>query len=218
MSDQKIYLEKLFPKIGSINVQNMKIDYDSVSYITVPSESDRICKIMCDHVKKYKNVNDAVVVDTTACVGGDTIRLCQSFGQVISVELDQQRYEYLCHNISQYHIANCVPLNGDSTTVVSKIQNADIIYSDPPWGGSDYKSKTKLRLKLGNLPLETFILNCFNDELMQSKPKMVVLKIPTNYDLEYLYKTISENLDVYLYKLRKINVIVIEKKIILSEK
>lgn len=216
MNDQKIYLDKLFPKIGTANVQNMKIDYNSVSYITVPSESDKISKIICDHIKKHKHPSESVIVDVTAGVGGDTIRLCQSFGQVISIELDQQRYEYLCHNLSQYHITNCVPINGDSTAIISKIQNIDVIYADPPWGGSDYKTKEKLLLTFGDIPLETFILNCFDDEVIQSRPHVVVLKIPTNYDLEHLYKSVSEKLDIYLYRLRKINIIAIERKIILS--
>jgi hypothetical protein len=213
MNEQKIYLEKLFPKIGSVNVQNMKIDFESVSYITVPSESEKVSKIACNHIMKYKQPGEAVIIDTTACVGGDTIRLCQSFGQVISIELDQKRYEYLCHNLNQYHITNCVPINGDSTAITPKLQNADMIYVDPPWGGSDYKTKTNLRLNFGDIPLETFIINCFDQQISQNKPSVLLLKIPTNYDLEYLYKTISENLDIYLYKLRKINVLVIERKI-----
>lgn len=214
MTDQKIYLEKLFPKIGSINVQNMKIDYNLISYITVPSESEKISKIICEnHMKKYKDPILSVIADLTACVGGDTIRLCQSFGQVISIEIDNTRYEYLCHNIGQYHITNCVPINGDSTMIVNKLQNVDAIYVDPPWGGSEYKNKDKLTLNFGNVPLEKFILNCFDTELMQSSPFLVILKLPTNYDLEYLYKTISNNLNVYLYKLRKINIVVAEKKV-----
>lgn len=214
MSDKKIYLEKLFPKIGNINVQNMKIDWDLISYITVPSESEKILKIICDHMKKYKDPIESVIADITACVGGDTIRLCQAFGQVISIEIDSKRYEYLCHNIGQYHITNCVPINGDSTIITYKLQNVNIVYVDPPWGGSDYKNKDKIKLNFGDMELEKFVLNCFDINIMQSQVNLVVLKIPTNYDLEHLYKSISNNLDVYLYKLRKINIVIVEKKCI----
>lgn len=212
MNDIKIDLEKLFPKMDGANIHNMKIDDESVSFITVPSQSKKITEIASAHIKKYKPPEESIIVDVTAGVGGDTIMLCQSFGQVISIEIDPVRYEYLCNNLSQYHITNCVPINGDSTAIIQKLQNVDVIYADPPWGGSNYKTKTTLTLEFGNEPLETFILNCFNTETSPVNPKVIITKIPTNYDLEHLYKILSKSLDIYLYKLKKINVLAIEKK------
>jgi 16S rRNA G966 N2-methylase RsmD len=213
MNEQKIYFDKLFPKFDGVNVQNLKIDHESVSYITVPSESKKISEIIINHIKKYKPINEATIVDATAGVGGDTIMLCQNFGSVISIELDPGRVECLNHNLTQYKLTNCITMNGNSCDIIPKLPYSDAIYFDVPWGGSDYKTKINLRLTLGDIPLEVLILNCFDSNITKSLPKIVISKLPTNYDLEHLYKMLSPNLDIYLYKLRKLNIIVIEKKL-----
>ena len=89
---------------------------------------------------------------------------------------------------------------------------------DPPWGGKDYKSKENLRLVLGNIELEAFLLNCFNKEYSTAIPSVVALKLPKNYDIKYLFGLLSEKLDIYLYELKKINILIIEKNMIAVNK
>ena len=50
-------------------------------------------------------------------------------------------------------------------------------------GGPSYKDSDRLRLSVGDLSLETFVLSIFTDCPTAS---MVALKLPVNYDNEYL--------------------------------
>jgi len=209
---KKIYLDKLFPKINGVSINNLKIDVESISYITTPHESKKITDIITKHISNFKNPKNSVIVDATGGVGGDTIMFATQFGSVISIEIEIDRYNLLKHNVDEYKFNNVIVINGDSLIIIPKLPHIDVIYIDPPWGGKDYKMKENLRLLLGTTELETFILNSFNPEIMICVPKLMTLKMPKNYDLKYLYKKISHIFDIYLYQLKKINILVVEKK------
>jgi len=210
--NKKIYFDKLFPKLNNVNIQNLLIDYESISYITTPSESRLVANIIATKISQYKPPKECNIIDATAGVGGDSIMFCTTFGSVISIELDRQKYEYLKHNLDQYNFKNVNVLNGDSIIIIPKLQFVDIIYIDPPWGGKSYKTKENLRLTMGNVFIETFVQTCFNENFTSSPPKIIVLKLPKNYDLKILYETLNDIFDIYLYNLKKINILLIEKK------
>lgn len=207
-----IYIDKLFPKINGVLLNNLLIDYESISYITTPYESKKILDIISKHISKYKQPKESNIVDATGGVGGDSISFCTIFSSVISIELDSKRYGYLKHNLEQYNFKNYTIINGDSNIIIPKLQYIDVIYIDPPWGGKCYKTKDNLRLSLGDINIEMFILNCYNNEITISSLKVITLKLPKNYDLKYLFEMLNEKFDIYLYELKKINIIIIEKK------
>lgn len=208
----KIHKDKLFPKIGSVNLNNLKIDHECVSFVTPPYDAKKISEITAQHIKKYKqNLKDVILVDATACVGGDTIMSSSIFGKVIAIELNNDRYENLVHNVNQYSFTNIEVLNGDSTVIIPNLSNIDIINLDVPWGGKNYKIIRNLRLTFGDYTLEQFILNCFDVTFSQCPPKIMVCKLPKNYDMQYLYETINDKLNITFYdNLKKMNIIVIE--------
>lgn len=214
MSEQKIHKDRLFPKMYGVNINSLKIDWECVSFVTPPYDSRKISEIISKHIKKYKSsLKDVVVVDATACVGGDTITLCNNFGKVIAIEIDTHRYDNLVNNIKQYKFTNAELLNGDSLTIIPNLPIIDVIVVDVPWGGKDYKLKQNLRLNFGNLSLEEFILNSFNKKISITTPKILVSKIPKNYDIKYLYSMLSPELEIILYdQLKKMNIIVVERK------
>jgi len=210
--NKKIYLEKLFPRLRGVNLQNLSIDYESISYITTPSESKLIADIIATKISMYKPPKECNIVDATGGVGGDSIMLCATFGSVISIELDQLRYSYLKHNLEQYNFKNVTPINGDSVAIIPKLQFIDVIYIDPPWGGKNYKSKENLRLALGDVLIETFVEKCFDKNITMCFPKIIALKLPKNYDLKILYEILNVRFDIYLYELKKLNILLIENK------
>ena len=103
---------------------------------------------------------------------------------------------------------------------------------DPPWGGSNYKSNENLLLKLGSVGIEELIIDItqkFSNyylEIIKTNPKektnnynnkFIILKLPKNYDIEYLYnylknnnKTKNYNISSYLYILNKMIIVVCE--------
>ena len=134
------------------------------------------------------------------------------FGNVISIEIDSNRYDNLVHNLNQYKFTNVETLNGDSLLIIPILPIIDIIFVDVPWGGKDYKLQKNLRLNFGTISLEKFIINCFDKNITKCPPKLIISKIPKNYDIQYLYEILSSNLYITLYELKKMNIIAIEKK------
>lgn len=206
-------MDKFFSKYNKnhncIDMTKLQIDNESTCYITKPFDSNKIIKFISYHVD---NLNEKIILDSTAGVGGDSINFSKVFKQVISIELEYNRYTQLKNNIKVYDIDNVICINGDSTKLINKITNYDILYIDPPWGGRNYKKYDKLRLKIGNYELESFIINCFTNNIKEepkiSIPKLIVLKLPYNYDISYLHSKLIL-FDTYIYNLKKMKIVIV---------
>ena len=183
MNNKKIFFDKLFPWKNGVNRNNLMVDYECVSYVTIPKDSDHISKSIVNKMKKYNNSpKDITIIDSTACIGGDSITFCNYFGIVIPIEIDEERYRQLIHNLNLYNLNNAYPVLGNCIDIIPDIQRKiDVVYIDPPWGGSDYKKKEKLKLKLGDNDLDQMI-----KYLLSNSIKLVVIKLPKNYDYDGL--------------------------------
>ncbi len=209
----KIKYNKLFPPSRGVNFSKLRINDDCVSFVTPPKEAKLIASKALEHIKKYKSsIDDVTVVDATACMGGDTIALCELFSNVIAIEIDSERFENLNNNLAQYNYRNVQTINGNSLHVLPTLFNIDIIVLDVPWGGKDYKSKKNLRLMFDNLELEDFILRCFSNSFAAYQPKIIISKMPKNYDIKYMHDLLSPMLTISLYEAGKMNIYVIEKR------
>ena len=78
----------------------------------------------------------------------------------------------------------------------------DVIVLDPPWGGTGYKTKNELDLKLNNICITQIINQLFD----KNKCKLVILFIPFNYNIvdfkgniKYKYN-IKNNRFIKIYK------------------
>lgn len=206
----KIFFDKLFPKVTGINLNKLQIDIDTMSFITTPYYSKIIGSKISAHLAQLGVHNNICIVDSTACVGGDTITFAILFDQVVSIELNEKWYNYLKHNVEQYKLNNVLTIKGDSMTIIPNLSGFHAIYIDPPWGGKQYKFQHKLRLSFGKKTLEHAIIDLFDPKYDQLR--LIAVKLPRNYDLKYLYETIAalNRFDVYLYELKKINFIIIQ--------
>ena len=203
-------LLRLFPYIEDKNkAARLKIDLDSIHYISIREDAEKISRIIENYLKKLKiEPNNAIITDATAGVGGNSISFGLKFNKVYSIEIDEQREKYLKNNIDIYDLQNIKTFNEDCTEVIDKIDDHNVIYMDPPWGGKFYKKHKKLRLKIGNLSVETLCNYIFNEQMMKKTPEMIVMKLPINYDLVYLLDTIISK-KIYFKKLKKMLIIII---------
>jgi 16S rRNA G966 N2-methylase RsmD len=207
--NKKIFFDKLFPWKQGVNRNNLHIDHECISYITVPRDANKIVDLISEKMKKYKKKDEITIVDSTACIGGDTIAFCHNFGIVIPIELDPDRYTNLIHNIETYNIQNAFPINGNCMNKIPEINiNIDVIYIDPPWGGSDYKLKDKMDIQMNDMDLDQIIISFFIKEV-----KLVVVKLPKNYNYDNLLPKLQKhNLIFDLNKeIKKIDILLIEK-------
>ena len=203
-------LIKLFPYINDKNkINNLKIDQESIHYISIRDVAENITKIIISHLKDIGfDKNDIIITDATAGVGGNTISFCRNFKFVHAIETDKTRFEYLKNNLEVYKLSNYKLYNDSCLNLFNKT-NHNIVFIDPPWGGKLYKNHNKLSLEIDNIKIESICNNLMNKKIVEYTPKLIVLKIPKNYNLTYLNDNIKSN-KVYLYTLKKMFIIVIQ--------
>ena len=210
--DKKIFFDKLFPFRLGVNRNNIHMNHECVYYVTVPKDSEKIVQLITKKLEIYKSKKNITIVDATACVGGDTITFCHNFGKVIPIELDKERYEQLLHNLKLYNINNAYTegCNGSCLDIIPDIKmNVDIIYMDPPWGGSDYKLIEKIDLQLGGIVLDQIIISFF-----EKKPelKLVVAKLPKNYNYDNLLPKLKDYNVTVNHEIKKLDILLVERK------
>ena len=208
--NEKIFHDRLFPRLEKHKYNLLKIDTASISYITTPSTAKQICNIIKKYFNEHK-IQMESIVDCTACVGGDTIALASIFNEVLSVEIETNTYNMLENNVHVYDLKNVKLFNDDCLQLLKRIEYVQAVYFDPPWGGSDYKSMNKLRLFIGSESIEKIAVDLMCRRYTKKPPKFMIFKLPKNYDIHYFFTnvTIKDEVSIYLHKLKKINVIIV---------
>ena len=222
--------KKIFPYTSNDNIKKLMIDKESLHYITFSSDATNITKIICDNLINFpaivnyksedwqknapeKKMKQLVITDMTAGVGGNVYNFSKFFKYVNAIELNTNVYNCLKNNIEVYKLNNINCYNDDSVKLLIENDDIgqDIIFFDPPWGGRDYKLHTDIRLKFGNTSTELSmsIENITNILLKRSTNKMIVLKLPDNYD----YKYFVDELNMYTierYQLNRFTILVVK--------
>jgi len=133
-----------------------------------------------------------VITDATANIGGNTISFyLNGLTSVNAVEMDQLTCDILKHNLVTYQL----PVNTvhccDYLSIYDQLVQ-DVVFLDPPWGGPDYKKATKLDLYLG-IKQSLNIIDICAKLFEKEKVKLIVLKLPINYNLSRLMKRLPNN-------------------------
>lgn len=219
-------MNKLFPCPPSKNFNNLMIDDESVSFITTPMNSEVIAAIIESLIPNNISRSDVTILDGTACVGGDSISFGKMFGTVVASEIEKHRYNMLVNNLKEFELYNVVPINEDCLKICRRLNFVDIMYFDPPWGGKNYKTENQLRLSIGDLYVDELVNLVFNKDCdtyeqdvycstvkeIRSDVKMIVLKLPKNYDLMGLYElTKSSRITMLMYELNKMLIVVFKR-------
>ena len=177
-----------------------KILYDSEGLysITNPIEAEEISNLI---ISNFINSNLLSIFDGTGGLGGNTINFSKKFKNVVSCEINNERYNMLLNNINQYNLKNVSILNCDSISYLfDNFNKFDIYFFDPPWGGPSYKKHKNLSLKIGNnslLDIAKFLKSKTNN-------KLVIYKLPKNYNFNEFFE-----FDYKLYKINKYYMIVL---------
>lgn len=234
INDDKFYINnkiaRIFPIMKNFNnYAKLKIDETSFSYITIREIADIISKIISHHLLVYNlNPQKITIIDYTSGVGGNVLSFSKFFYIVYAVEICKLRCEYLENNINIYGYKNIKIINESALTFNENDMieiNPSVIYIDPPWGGNEYKNSDSLLLHLGNMSIEELLINIvqkfsiyyLNKSDDNYNNKLIVLKLPKNYDIEYLYNFIKKNnnfvnynIKTYLYILNKMLIVICE--------
>lgn len=200
---------RLFPFLNDKSKANkLKIDDESLYFISLREHADNITKIIKSHLVNIGiDPSESTITDATAGVGGNTISFGMNFKKVYAIELDKIRADYLDNNIKVYCLNNVEVVNGDCTLILDKLDQT-VVFIDPPWGGKSYKDYKLLKLQLSSASLEMVCNHLLDKDIMKVTPKLIVLKLPNNYDIKYLYKTIKCK-NIYFYDMKKMFIMVI---------
>lgn len=183
-------------------MQNKHILMDDVAKysITLPEKADMITEIIRRNYQLMfptDNLDELIITDAMACIGGNTLSFSKCFKTVHANELNTTRFQYLVHNMKEYNRENIYFYNDNYLNIIHKLKQ-HIVFIDPPWGGPIYKSQYKMDIMIqydeeANQPIkevkvDEIIDNIFSDEMT----KMIIYKLPINHNIDnfkkYKYK------------------------------
>jgi predicted RNA methylase len=170
-------LKKIFPEPINHNYNELKIDLEGLWSITHPKDANTISNT----INSLLNIDpsDIKILDMTAGCGGNMISFIQHSYNVTGIEINKDRYEILKNNLSKYtNLENYTLLYDDCINIIKKNTDYNVYFIDPPWGGPEYKKNEMIELYLSNINLKDIIL-------MIPKNKLIVLKLPYNYNTDY---------------------------------
>jgi len=165
-----------------LNSEYKKMVYDDESLwsISLPNDADLITSIISKSVNNYK------IFDAMAGIGGNTIGFAKYFKNVVSVEINLDRFELLKQNVEIYCNNTNVELIND--TCINYLNNDyDVYFFDPPWGGINYKNNNKLSFMIDNYKLSDLVKHIRN--INNAK---IYFKLPNNYNFT--------EFDIFKYK------------------
>lgn len=179
---------------------HLKLDTEAYYSTTDQLTANKIAKVL------FKLLPDTkVVTDATACVGGATYAFAQVFSRVNAIELDKLRYDYLRHNMTVLGVHERVQcFCGDALNVCLTLRQ-DLIFLDPPWGGPEYKTQSRVSLSLSNKPLSEVC------RLLSRASKYIAIKVPINFNESEFRKEVAEFAEIILCdtQLRKMHLLVL---------
>lgn len=200
----KALKEKIFPKLPDVkNISNLMLDEVGKYSITLPKTAEIITKLIKNHINNNSELKtkEIIITDATAGIGGNTISFAQSFYKVNAIEINYNRFLFLTNNINIYNLDNVSLFNKDFTKLISTLEQ-DILFIDPPWGGKNYKKKKNINISISGFALEDICLQ------FKNRTKIIVLKVPLNYNLEKFISILNAN--IYQYKIKKMYILIIE--------
>lgn len=210
---KKDLLKKVFPTLKDDSlVSKLKIDKDSIAFITHEDEATEITNYIIKYLDKLKlDSKNITITEATANVGGNVLSFSNSFKKVYAIEIVKERAEYLENNIKIYNTKNVEVINSDCLKILPELENQDVIFFDPPWGGIGYKKYGNLKLSLSGVSLESICLNIFENKKYKSKPKIIALKLPINFDLNNFIKKLK-NYEFHIHKVHRMILIILINK------
>lgn len=183
----KIYY-KYFPKLSKINYSLLQISNIGLYSIALPKISYKICK----KIIKKLGVN-IVITDALANVGGMTLMFAHYFNKVNSCEIIKKHADILRNNVDVYKFKNVKIYNDDYFNVMFKLKQ-DVIFFDPPWGGTNYKNTSDIHLGINNVNIVDII------NLLLPYTKYIVMRTPNNYNHNFLLKYLNTTSKIDIYK------------------
>ena len=89
--------KKLFPKMNNNLNENKELLSDDVGRysISLPKDAEIITSLIDYHIKKMQlSIENLIITDSTAGIGGNSISFSKKFKFVNSIEIDKKRFSF----------------------------------------------------------------------------------------------------------------------------
>lgn len=166
-----------------------RIQFDTLSLYSITRQD--LANKMAQNLLHLKKINPArrFVVDATACIGGNTYAFARIFHRVLAIEIDAGREAMLTSNLDLFGVRDKVQIEHNDCMAYFAAhpdERYDVIFFDPPWGGVDYRNKSKTGLLLND--------RCLFEQLrgLEQMTTYVAIKIPLNFDSRILQELHKE--------------------------
>jgi hypothetical protein len=189
LSNQSVLLTRpdIFPPFDSIG---QKVPTYKVYFTEVGTFSATPLIVSRMMVGKFpQNNNPIVLFDGTASTGADVINILYvMLGKplrIVANELDPLNYNALINNIKLYKFDSLVTTyNTDTIYLLEEpiLQNINIMYFDPPWGGREYKNNQYIDLSLGGIDIFDLVKKLAKDIYKYPLLYSIIVKAPFNYN------------------------------------
>lgn len=148
------------------------------------------CQIIPNIIKKYLNINDVVITETTGGLGGLSLCLVDKCKKLNIVEITPTHSQVIQNNLEVYDFdkRKYNIINDDYMNVMMDLEQ-DVIIADVPWGGYAYRLSNSLNLGLNNINIVCII----NKLIKLNKFKLFIYMIPYNYDKNYFIEHIDKS-------------------------
>ena len=198
-------LKLLFPTKNRKILSKLRITDIGLYSITPPEQAEFICKLLLNFFTK-KELKKMTVTDAGAGMGGQVYSLIKYFKKVNIVEISSLHMEIIKHNLKLLFPKkrNYVTINKNYISIMNQLDQ-DIIFLDPPWGGTDYKKKKDLEIfyeRNGKKYNIEDLVSGKSPLIYKKNIKMFIIKLPINYDLSKII--IDYDLSEIDYDLSKI--------------
>jgi len=184
-----------FPYRPNINYESLKITPEGYYSISRPFIGNEIIKIMRDLLdNKMKTLT---ITDVCGGNGGDSINFCSYYKFTNIIEANQTHCSVIKHNLKIYNLQNYRIYCDYYDKVYEKIKQ-DIIYIDPPWGGSKIKNMTSVNIKLGSINIHQLVNHL---ALTFQNIEYIIIKLPPNFDIVQYNRYLDKNIKVSIYNI-----------------
>jgi adenine-specific DNA methylase len=170
---------------SGLNLKDFKLNEEGSFSITRPYESAQIIYLIENFIRYIEkdeiDLSNRILTDATACMGGDLVRFSKYFRMINGIEILEENFILLVQNCKQFGCHNVNLFCQNYIEIYDKLKQ-DVIYLDPPWGGTSYKNKDFISLKMGDLELWELV-NLIKEKRLT---KFIFIKAPMNVCLEKL--------------------------------
>lgn len=171
----------------------------SKNYLNIYTTSSQALQINSIIKKHISGISNLTICDATAGIGGNSIYFCKNFNYVICIDSNEEAIKYLEKNLQKYENKFIICHNCFD---ILKIIQFDILFLDPPWGGSSYKNFEKIDLFLNNvnvLDIIDYYYNYTNLIVLKAPINFNIRKTKWNYTTHKIYKNDKINIFYYIF-------------------